>query len=219
MTSCEQTVTVEYTPCVGVTYHDHFYDAVRIGSQCWLTENLRNSQTSNNDAIANYHAYKDDEENLQKFGYLYSWYSAMNVPEGDDTAIPADSIGDNGRPYVQGICPTGWAVGNTTDFAILSTTVGDATLLKDAGASYWATGRGGVTPNSGFNARGGGLYNSTLQRFEDLLTGDHYWKPESTPNSTVAGSAVINYFCDSIMSEESLKTDLRSVRCIRKEAQ
>ena len=219
MTSCEQTVTVEYTPCVGVTYHDHFYDAVRIGSQCWLTENLRNSQTSNNDAIANYHAYKDDEENLQKFGYLYSWYSAMNVPEGDDTAIPADSIGDNGRPYVQGICPTGWAVGNTTDFAILSTTVGDATLLKDAGASYWATGRGGVTPNSGFNARGGGLYNSTLQRFEDLLTGDHYWKPESTPNSTVAGSAVINYFCDSIMSEESLKTDLRSVRCIRKVAQ
>jgi hypothetical protein len=81
-----------------------------------------------------------------------------------------------------------------------------------------ATGRGGVSPNSGFNARGGGLYNSSLQRFEDLLTGDHYWNPESTLNSAIAGGSVINYFCDSIQSEESLKTDLKSVRCIRKVA-
>ncbi len=218
MTSCEQTVTVEYSPCEGVTYHGHFYDAKRIGYQCWMTENLCNETDAEGHPIANRHAYKEIPENLDKFGYLYSWYSAMNVPEGDDTAIPADSIGDNGRPYVQGICPDGWAVGDHQDFSVLFDTVNNTTLLKDAGDGYWLPGFGGTLPNSGFNARANGLFNSTSQRFEDLLTGAHFWIPESTTSTGTVNSAVLQYYCNDGLFQQYSKGDLKGVRCIRKVA-
>lgn len=218
MTSCEQTVTVEYSHCEGVTYHGHFYDAKRIGSQCWMTENLRNDTTAAGHAIANYHAYKDSEDNLDKFGYLYSWYSAMDIPENNNTVAPVDSIGDNGQPYMQGICPDGWAVGNLHDFTMLFATVGDATLLKDAGDGYWMPDAGGTLPNSGFNARANGFFNSTSQRYEDLLTGAHFWMPETGTAAGTATSAVLQYYCSDGLFQESPKGDLKGVRCIRKVA-
>ena len=219
MTSCEQTVEVEYTPCAGTEYHDYFYDAKRIGFQCWMTENLHNTQNSHDETIANYHAYKDNEENTPKFGYLYSWYSAMNVAENDDTAVPVDSIGDNGHLYVQGICPKGWAVGSVEDFTALFATVGDATLLKDAGEGYWMPNNGGTQPNSGFNARANGFNNRSTQRYEDLLTGSHFWTPESATTNTTANSAVLQYFCNDGLFQQSPKADLKGVRCIRKVAE
>ena len=218
MDSCYQTVVVNFSPCEGVTYHGHFYDAKRIGYQCWMTENLRNETDAEGHPIANRHAYKEIPENLDKFGYLYSWYSAMNVPEGDDTAIPADSIGDNGRPYVQGICPTGWAVGDHQDFSVLFDTVNNTTLLKDAGDGYWLPEFGGTLPNTGFNARANGLFNSAAHRFEDLLTGAHFWLPESGTAAGTATSAVLQYYCSDGLFQQNPKGDLKGVRCIRKVA-
>jgi uncharacterized protein (TIGR02145 family) len=218
MATCQQTVTVSYTPCAGVEYHNHFYPAERIGYQCWMTENLRNETDAEGHPIANRHAYKEIPENLDKFGYLYSWYSAMNVPEGDDTAIPADSIGDNGRPYVQGICPTGWAVGDHQDFSVLFDTVNNTTLLKDAGDGYWLSEFGGTLPNTGFNARANGLFNSAAHRFEDLLTGAHFWMPESTTGTGTVNSAVLQYYCSDGLFQQNPKGDLKGVRCIRKVA-
>ncbi|MBQ2514358.1 MAG: hypothetical protein II535_04105, partial [Bacteroidales bacterium] len=218
MASCEQTVTVEYSPCEGVTYHGHFYDAKRIGHQCWMTENLRNDTTAAGHAIANYHAYKDSEDNLDKFGYLYSWYSAMDIPENNNTVAPVESIGDNGQPYMQGICPDGWAVGNLHDFTMLFATVGDATLLKDAGDGYWLPEFGGTLPNSGFNARANGFFNSTSQRYEDLLTGAHFWMPETGTAAGTAANAVLQYYCSDGLFQQNPKGDLKGVRCIRKVA-
>ena len=219
MTTCEQTVEVVYTPCVGVDNYDgHTYDAERIGFQCWLTENLRNESNAAGNPIANYHAFMDHPDNVGKFGYLYSWYSAMNVAENDDTAVPVDSIGDNGRPYVQGICPNGWAVGSLRDFSALYQTAGDATLLKDAGEGYWMPGNGGTTPNSGFNARANGFFNSMSQRYEDLFTGAHFWMPESTTSTGDVNSAVLQYYCNDGLFQHNPKADLKGVRCIRKVA-
>jgi uncharacterized protein (TIGR02145 family) len=211
-------VTVEYSPCEGVTYHGHFYDAKRIGYQCWMTENLRNDTTAAGHAIANYHAYKDSEDNLDKFGYLYSWYSAMDIPENNNTVAPVESNGDNGQPYMQGICPDGWAVGNLHDFTMLFATVGDATLLKDAGDGYWLPEFGGTLPNGGFNARANGLFNSAAHRFEDLLTGAHFWMPETGTAAGTAASAVLQYYCSDGLFQQNPKGDLKGVRCIRKVA-
>ena len=218
MTTCEQTVVVDYSPCEGVTYHNHFYDAKRIGYQCWMTENLQTSRNSSDTEIADYHAYKDNAENLQKFGYLYSWYSAMNVTENDDTTMPVESLGDNGRPYVQGICPDGWAVGNAEDFGDLFSHIGDVTLLKDAGEGYWIPNSGGVTPNSGFNARANGWFNSSAQRYEYLLTGSYFWMPESDSSAEAYNSAAIEYHCGDGLFQRHPSADRQGVRCIRKVA-
>ena len=218
MDSCYQTVVVAYSPCVGVTYHNHFYNAIRIGQQCWMTENLRNTMDAAGNPIADYHAYKENTENLEKFGYLYSWYAAMNVTEDDNTAVLSYSIGDDGQPYVQGICPDGWAVGNLHDFTELFDTVNNTTLLKDAGNGYWLPKFSGTLPNSSFNAHANGLFNSAAQRYEDLLTGAHFWLPESGTAASTATSAVLQYYCSDGLFQESPKGDLKGVRCIRKVA-
>jgi len=205
------TLVIEGSPCVGVEWQGHNYDAVKIGTQCWLAEDLRY-------AVGNHAAYREEAANETKFGYLYSWYTAVGVEEGNDNAIPGTFIGDDGHPYVQGICPNGWAVGSETDFAILNATAGSTELLKDMSTQYWYSGYEGTSPNTGFNARGGGWYNSSRNRYEDLMTGYHFWRSDSTPGNIVT-SGSINYYCDSIVSIQSRKTDKRSVRCIRKVSQ
>ena len=216
MTTCDQIVVVEYAPCQAVSYNGYTYPAKRIGAQCWMTENLRTQSDAEGNNIADYHPYKDNVAEFQKFGYLYTWYSAVGVAENTNMAVPATQTGANGQPYVQGICPEGWAVPSVADYQALYDTVVDVLLLKDAGDEYWYPGMGGVLPNSGFNSRAGGFYNSQTGRYEDLLTGDHYWKSDSVPGSTNAESGNVNYFCDSSTNNQAPKTDRRSVRCIKK---
>ena len=216
MTTCDQIVVVEYAPCQAVSYNGYTYPAKRIGAQCWMTENLRTQSDAEGNNIADYHPYKDNVAEFQKFGYLYTWYSAVGVAENNNMAVPATQTGANGQPYVQGICPEGWAVPSVADYQALYDTVVDVLLLKDAGDEYWYPGMGGVLPNSGFNSRAGGFYNSQTGRYEDLLTGDHYWKSDSVPGSTNAESGNVNYFCDSSTNNQAPKTDRRSVRCIKK---
>lgn len=219
MTTCEQTVEVVFTPCEGVTYHNYQYDAVRIGNQCWLTENLRTSVDADGVAIADYATYKDMTDNLGKFGYLYSCYSAVGTPEGDDATAPQTNIGNNGQPYVQGICPPGWAVPSVADYNELQSFVGDAVLLKDASLEYWLPEAAGTLPNSGFNSRGGGKFNSAIGRYEGILSDYFGWTNDHCDgNTNKAMSVNISYYCSTFLINSASKTDRRSVRCIRKVA-
>ena len=215
MTTCGQTVVVDYTPCEGVTYHGHFYDAKRIGYQCWLTENLRTGSDAAGNPVADYHTFMDNTDNFNKFGYLYTWNSAVGVPE-NSTAAPQTFTGDNGQPFVQGICPAGWAVPTEADYSELQLFVGDAMLLKDAGEGYWIPGNGGTLPNSGFNARGGGFFNSTNNRYEGILSDYWAWTSDFNAGGVTATSANISYYCNAMTFVEANKTDRRSVRCVRK---
>ena len=219
MTTCEQTVVVDYAPCNGVTYKGHPYGAKRIGHQCWLTENLRNTKDAAGNTIADFHSYKEDMVNRDKFGYLYSWYSAVGVTEGDNDTVPTTHIADDGTEYVQGICPTGWAVPSQHDVTVLNTTVGSVDNLKDPSTAYWLPGYEGFNPGTGFNARGGGRYNAALNRYEGLLTAYHFWEADQTIGNIDIMSACIAYYCDSIsIVEPNQKNDRKSVRCIRKVA-
>ena len=206
--SCEQEVTIEYKACTGVIWQGYPYEAVRIGSQCWFTENLRWNTGS---AVA----YKDNSENFDKFGYLYTWYTAVDVPEDDDTAVPTTYTDNCGNPYVQGICPPNWGVGSQADYDLLNTTAGSTSMLKDPSTEYWQSGYEGAADGTGFNARGGGWYNSTVGRYEDLMINYHFWNSDSTPGSTISSSS-IEYWCDDIVHSQVRKTDKMSVRCVRK---
>ena len=212
--TCDQTVIVEIKPCTGVTWQGYTYNAVSVGSQCWLTENMRW-------ATGNHSAYGDDADNVDKFGYLYTWYTAVGVAEGADDAVPQTRLDDNGQPYVQGICPDGWGVGSAADFDLLNLTAGSTGALKDVSTEYWLSGYEGTLPNTGFNARGSGWYSTERSRYEDLMTGSHIWHSDVNAGSTIIGSSTassstISYYCDDILNTDSRKTDRLSVRCIRK---
>jgi uncharacterized protein (TIGR02145 family) len=211
--TCDQTVIVEVKPCTGVTWQGYTYNAVSIGSQCWLTENMRW-------ATGDYSAYGNDASNVDKFGYLYTWYTAVGVGENNDNAVPQTRLDDEGHPYVQGICPDGWGVGSEADFDLLNLTAGSTGALKDVSTEYWLSGYEGTMPNTGFNARGAGWFSSERSRYEDLMTGSHMWHSDMSAGSTVltntASSSTISYYCDEILNTNNRKTDRLSVRCIRK---
>ena len=219
LAACDQTVTVEYPSCNSVLYNGHPYNATRIGSQCWMTENLRNTVDAYGNPVVTYRAVDDDPATVEDYGYLYSWYSAVGVPEDDDATMPTTYPDECGDAYVQGICPTGWAVPSQEDLNRLRAAIEDeANVLKTTDPQYWIPGSAGVTPNTGFNARAEGLYNSTTERFEKKLLYAYFWESGSQPNISEVLSAVIAYYCDNVMEEISAKSDLRPVRCVRKVA-
>jgi len=216
--TCNQKITVVYPPCVGKTYEGHTYDAVRVGYQCWFTENLRNNNKPDGTTpVANKNTYDENPANTEKYGDLYSWYSAVDVTEGDNAAVPnGNYVAENGSKYVQGICPQGWAVPSEHDFDVLNDFAGDVAYLKDMDAQYWVPGKGGKEPNLGFYSRGSGRYSSATNKYEDLLSNAYYWRATSTPGSSTIISSEINYYCTEIMPHTANKTDLQSIRCIKK---
>ena len=209
------TLTITSPDCQGVTYQDHFYPAVQIGTQCWLAENLRYTGTDEN-PVANYAPYDDDEANIEAFGLLYTWYSAVGVEEDSETA--PETI--EGTDHVQGICPPGWAVPTHEDFVILRDyTAGQVRTLREIDPEhlYWFPGTGGIEPNYGFNSRAGGFYNSVTGKYERMYLDDYYWESTSDPNTTEITVVDNNYACDDLLFKTSKRSDKRSIRCIRVE--
>ena len=201
--------------CDGVTYQGHDYPAVLIGTQCWLAENLRNTATAA--GPISYVAYNEDDANAAAFGYLYTWYTAVGVPEGDNTTAPTTATTTSGETYVQGICPDGWAIPSHTDMEILKNFAsGEVRRLRDMSTSYWISGSEGVTPNYNFNSRGGGFYNSVSGDFERMLLEAYYWESNSEPGTTEVTTLVDAYYCSDMLFQTSKRSDKRSVRCIRK---
>ncbi|MBP5205951.1 MAG: C10 family peptidase, partial [Bacteroidales bacterium] len=103
------------------------YGVVQIGSQCWMSENLRCTTTPSgtnlfinpsfnmiqNPVMAYYFFDKPDND---KFGLLYTWYAACDAtnPEANNSST------------LQGICPEGWhlpTAGSDGDWGELTKTL------------------------------------------------------------------------------------------------
>lgn len=92
-------------------YDGNTYDAVKIGDQIWLSENIKSTHYPDGTEIplltpsmeitydTPFRDYPNgDKNNVETFGYLYSWPAAMNGEKGTE---------ENPR-QIQGICPNGW---------------------------------------------------------------------------------------------------------------
>lgn len=122
------------------------YDAVQIGDQVWMAENLRTTRYADGTEIPmeniwscnspyRYLLYKINEEDTKKekkwkkelndkylhiYGYLYNWEAVMH-----------GSCGSNKNPSgVTGICPTGWHVPSDEEWYELEKTL-------DLDGNFW----------------------------------------------------------------------------------
>jgi uncharacterized protein (TIGR02145 family) len=109
--SCNQTILLN-PPCTGLQVTDinsNTYDMILVGTSCWTKQNMKNvlyaDGTTPIPFAKGYYApdYPDSTANIAIFGRLYSWYSAVNVPEGSTTEPERTSL-----DHIQGICPDGW---------------------------------------------------------------------------------------------------------------
>ncbi len=149
------------------------------------------------------------------YGKLYSWYSSARVPEGDDSAVPADSLWPYGT-YVQGICPAGWALPTVEDYMdMYVASGGQAGLVKSPSTEVWLPGKQGIAPNL-FNAYGSGYYEGGINRYFNLLGETHFWASDYSANSSTSSNFVLNYYCDSAQFQENLKGLGYSIRCVKR---
>ena len=112
--------TADVLPNAVTDIDGNSYDAVRIGEQVWMAENLRTTRYANGTAIglgndfstttAYLYYPNDDSSNVATYGYLYNWAAVMHWASSS-TANPSG---------VQGVCPNGWHVPSDAEWTQLT---------------------------------------------------------------------------------------------------
>jgi uncharacterized protein (TIGR02145 family) len=149
--------TTLYTAGAGVSDIDgNNYATAIVGSQEWMTENLRTTRYANGDAIPNitdgtmwmnatsgaWSHYDNDPLNENPYGKLYNWYAV------DD---------------VRNVCPTGWHAPSIDEWLLFAdTTAGGLAVVgpKLRSTTFWDPGYL-ATNESGFNAVPSGFRDGT----------------------------------------------------------
>ena len=129
------------------------YNTVQIGTQVWMSENLKTSRYRNGgsipyvvgntdwqaDTTGAWSYYDHDEGNNVVYGKLYNWYST----KGDT------------------LCPVGWHVPSDSEWTVLTDYLGGESVaggkMKSVGTAFWNDPNTGATNVSGFSALPSGI--------------------------------------------------------------
>ena len=183
------------------------YNTLFVGPYCWTKQNLQPTHYTNGDSIPNAMIYysvehPDEEANLARYGRLYTWYSAVNVPEGSaGSPTLVDDV------FVQGICPVGWHIPSERNMVSLAEF--GAPALKNT--ILWLRPGNNTTH---FTANPAGFYNPNTDRFENMLGETRYWTTQSI-GSASAWNGVLTYSCDELLMDANTKNYGYSVRCVK----
>lgn len=209
-----QTLTFELPPCGDA---DHFtvtdvdgntYSTVRMGLNCWMRENLKTLNYANGTPVAKAMGYVNNQfpnadNTAAIFGRLYSWYSAMNLPEGSTATPTTNEFG-----HVQGVCPDGWFMPTPEYFMALH----DIDMDHMRTNTYWLD--GGGDNSTDFSILPGGAYNSDKDRFENILGNAYFWTTDLT-GSGQPKTFVADCHCYMWQILDSSTNHGFSVRCVK----
>lgn len=157
---------------------NHEYNFVVIGEQRWMVENLQWKPDAKLKSTGNGYGFTaegitayypgGDEANVEKYGLLYTWASAVDsagiFSKGALGCGYGTSCEDFGR--VRGICPEGWHIPSINEWNTLIRTAGGtsvaAKMLK--ATTEWKSTAAGIYKH-GFNAYPAGRYSNLLEGF------------------------------------------------------
>ncbi len=182
-------------------YDGNHYNAVLIGAQCWLMENMKAIHYADGRALTNgagrnntnasavapfYYDYNNDPAYSYVYGRLYNGPAAT------------DGKTFNGMVPVQGVCPQGWHVPSDSEWNALELFLGvdpahiaqgrewrgtdEGGMLKDRHSGLWDSPNLGATNESGFSALPGGFWNPELSFF-GLHRSAYWWSSFSWSGS------------------------------------
>ena len=208
----------------------NIYNTVKIGSQCWMKENLKTTHYADGTALVDgtgvgdisgdfvtkyWFIYQDNNlSNKDIYGLLYTWAAAMNGASGSD-ANPSG---------VQGVCPTGWHLPSDAEWKQMEMHLGmsqaeadrkgwrgtdEGGKLKETGTTHWLSPNTGATNESGFSGLPGGYRYSAGPVFNLGYFG--YWWSSLED----AFYRDLNYNLTSIYRYDTSKDWGFSVRCIK----
>ena len=192
--------------CAGtptVWYAGKLYNTVRIGSQCWLRENLNvgimidslQNQANNKD-IEKY-CYQNNPAHCSTYGGLYQWNEAMQYSTTEGA---------------RGICPPGWHIPTYNDYFNLRIVVNyDGNALKAVGQG---TEDGAGTNVSGFSALLSGYKNYYNDHFINLSYVTYLWS-SSVFTGTAAFFLHLNTYNDDVYLLNYNYEGGFAVRCLK----
>jgi uncharacterized protein (TIGR02145 family) len=190
-----------------VTYGGITYNTVYIGTQCWLRENLNigtrinRSQAQANNGIMEKYCYRDSVHYCDTYGGLYQWGELMQYV----TTAGA-----------QGICPSGWHIPTSAQWATLTTYMGGISVasgkLKESGTTHWAD-PSTSTNEVGFTALPGG-FSSVASGFGGITKNGQFYTSTQF-SSTVAWIDAFTNDYPNVTVLQNYKTTSASVRCLK----
>ena len=194
------------------------YKTVKIGDQWWMAENL-NYETGSSDCFS----YGDT--NCVKYGRLYAWGDAMDsAGTWSANGKGCGRFGKDCSPIypVRGICPNGWHLPDTTEWATLLAAVGGREIagkkLKSMSGWYDYKGeKGGGTDDFGFSALPAGLLGDDGYYYEGEDA--YFWSSVQRRSIDAYEVFLCNQWDKAEMSKFTGSKDYPiSVRCIKDDA-
>lgn len=175
-------LTLLFTACGGDSLTDSrdgkIYRTVKIGEQEWMAENL-------NLEIASSKCYKNNEENCEKYGRLYTWAAAMDSSAmySKDGARCGNKKECDAIGTIRGICPEGWHLPRKEEFETM------IELVKAKQFSDAMQQGGKISPHTAlksskdwngtddfdFSAVPAGAYDSDNGSFTGIGNGTFFW--------------------------------------------
>jgi len=198
------------TPLAGTTvtdYDGNVYNTVIIGSQIWITENLKTTHLNDGTAIPN---VTDDAAWSLLSTPGYAWYANDNVTYADYGILYNWSTVNTGT-----LCPLGWHVPSDTEWSALATFLGGNMVaggkLKETGTVHWSMPNTAATDEVNFTALPGG-FRSYMGPFQDVTMTGNWWT--STMISVDPANVIITYGTGELMLSQGMSGMGHSVRCL-----
>lgn len=182
------------------------YRAVKLGNQVWMAENL--------DFEADKSWWYNDNPDLgARYGRLYTWASALVLPDSCNKKICGRRIQARHR----GICPEGWRIPDIADWNELETAAGGSTAgsgLKSV-ADWRDNGNG--TDTYGFRGLPGG--HGYAEVAYDRLGERGWWWSVGESDETLGNGRILEGEKADLINGLATKGSGLSVRCIQDGAQ
>jgi uncharacterized protein (TIGR02145 family) len=190
-------------------YDGNVYNTVTIGTQTWMTENLKTTHFNNGDPVpqvtdqaawgnlstAGYCNLENDVNNAAIYGRLYNWYA----------------VNDNRK-----LAPAGWHVATDEEWTTLATYLGGELVaggkMKETGTAHWCDPNIGATNESSFSALPGG------GRTDIIFTSGCEWGLWWSATESDATTSYNRIIFDSGTEINRVNNDKRfgmSVRCVK----
>jgi uncharacterized protein (TIGR02145 family) len=189
------------------------YRTAKIGARTWMAENLncKHKAAGSTDTVGR--CYGDSAVSCTRYGRLYTWAEAMGL----DASFNRKASGKAPTSGVQGLCPAGWHVPDSTEWTALFQAVGGADSagyrLK-ANSVLWKRGSG-LLDAWGFSSLPGGDALDRAGKTIHELAGELAAYPSATESVDSARCFSVSGDSPIVTSFEGSKFLNLSLRCVK----